>query len=120
MTDMITNMAAAYMNIGVTGLIIVVLLVLLVWWFTKGRKLSEGSRIRLAEELAKNGKIIENNTAVINNNSKVIEANTLQRADEKRCLEALIDRMTRHGEQHDEMLKNQAVAMEINRQQHRQ
>lgn len=112
MGELINDMAYAYMQIGVTGLLIVVLLILLIWWVTKGRKEAAAERARLAEEYARTGKILENNTAAINNNTAVIEANTLQRQDEKRCLEAIADRMDRHGLQLDELLKNQAIQMD--------
>lgn len=103
------------MNIGVTGLIIVVGLISFLWWVTKGRRRSEDIKIRQAEESARIGKIIENNTAVINNNTKVIEANTLQRADEKRCLEALADRMAEHGKQLDRIETQQAICLDRQR-----
>lgn len=115
MTDLMNDMTYMYMNIGVTGLVIVVGCVLLVWYFTKGRKEAEASRTRIAEEYARTSKIIENCTAVIANNTAVIEANTSQRQDEKRCLESIADRMQRHGEQLDEIQKNQAVCMDRQR-----
>lgn len=102
----------AYMQLGVMGLIVVVGLWLLVWYFTKGKKQSEESKLRLIEEYARIGKVVENNTAVINNCSKVIEANTIQRKDEKRCLEAIAERMGKHGEQLDELLSNQRICMD--------
>jgi hypothetical protein len=63
-------------------------------------------------EYARTGKILENNTAAINNNTAVIEANTQQWQDEKRRLEALAERMCRHGEQLDELILNQKVCMD--------
>lgn len=113
MTGVVESMAAVYLNIGFTGLFVVVVLALVIWYFTKGRKQSDASKLKLAEEIARNGKIIENCTEVIRNNTAVIEANTLQRQDEKRSLDKLDERMARHGEQHDEMLRNQAVAMAL-------
>jgi hypothetical protein len=49
---------------------------------------------------------------VIANNTAVIEANTLQRQNEKKCLERMDDRMVRHGEQLDELLSNQRICMD--------
>lgn len=119
MTDLMESMTYMYLQIGVSGLIIVVGLVLLVWYFVKGRKEAQANRVRVAEEYARNGKIIENNTAAINNNSVVIEANTQQRIEEKRqrneerkCLEALAERITKHGEQLDEIQKQQAICLD--------
>lgn len=112
MADLMKDMTYIYLQIGVTGLLVVVGLVLLVWYLTKGKRIADEQRIRVAEEYARLGKIVENCTAVIGNNTAVIEANTLQRQDEKRCLEAIADRMGRHGEQLDELLSNQRVCMD--------
>ena len=107
-----SELIGAYMQLGVTGLIVVVGMWLLIWWFTKGRKQSEESRTRMIEEFARTGKIIDNCTAVIANNTAVIEANSLQRQDEKRCLEAIADRTGKHGDQLDELLSNQRICMD--------
>lgn len=109
---MIDTMAYAYLQIGVSGLVIVVGLCLIIWYFVKGRKESQEYKIRIAEEYARTGKIVENNTAAINNNTAVIKATEIQRADEKKCLDIIATRLSRHGDQLDEIQRNQAVYMD--------
>lgn len=110
--SMINTMAYAYLQIGVSGLLIIVGLWLIVWYFVKGRKETQEYKIRIAEEYARTGKIVENNTAAINNNTAVIELNTAQRADEKKCLDMITARLSKHGEQLDEIQTNQAIYMD--------
>jgi|AGTN01.3.fsa_nt_gi hypothetical protein len=102
----------SYIQIGALGTFFVVALFAGLWWLTKGRKRSEEQKERQIQATAQNGKIIENNTAALNLCAEVIKANTQQRADEKRCLEKLDERMTRQGEQLDDIQRNQAICMD--------
>lgn len=112
MSDLLTNLTYVYMQIGVTGLIIVFLVVVAIWWITKGKKRSDDAKLKYAEEYARIGKVMENNTAAINNNTKVIEANTLQRANDQHCLEKLDERMARHGDQLDAIQRSQDICLD--------
>lgn len=112
MTDMVSSLTYAYLQIGVTGLIIVCLAVYFFYWMTKGKRRAEDAKMKQVEQDAKLGKIIENNTAALNLCTEVVKEIASQRDTEIQYLQRLDQRLTRHGDQHDEMLRNQAVAMD--------
>lgn len=112
MESMMDTAANVYMQTGFIGLFCIVVLFLVVWYFTKGRKESRQERDKLVKEQARGNQLIENCTAVINNNTKVIEQNTQTRLAEMSCIQKLDERLTRQGGQLDRLETNQTVCMD--------
>ncbi len=112
MNSTVDMMVNAYAQIGFMALFCIVVLALIIWYFTKGRKDARADRDKLVKEQTRGNQLIENCTAVINNNSKVIELNTRTRLDEKESLDRLGERIENHGKQLDTLLTNQTVCMD--------
>lgn len=107
------KLVGSYAELGVAGFLIVVAAVILIWWLKTGRKQSEAIKTRLAEQLAINSKVIENNTAAVNNCTEVIKANTQQRQEDARYLCEYGQSCHKHGEQLDTLIMNQKVCMAL-------
>jgi uncharacterized protein HemX len=109
----VADLTTTYIQTGVLGTFFLVGMGLLIWYFTKGRKQMQDERERAIQEQASTKEVIRNNTAVIENCTEVIRASTQQRGEETRRISEVCDRITRQGEQLDELLRNQAVCMEL-------
>jgi heme A synthase len=108
-----TDLTNTYAALGVAGLIIVVALFLLIWWLTKGRKESETSKQRLTEEYARTGVIIQNNTEALKAVTSAFEAFTIEKQSDADYHKRMDERITRQGDQLDELLQNQKVCMAL-------
>ncbi len=112
MTGVVQDLTSAYIQTGFMGVFFIVVMVIVLWYFTKGRKQMSDERERMVKEQGRTAAVIENNTAVIENCTEVIRASTLQRGEETRRIGEVCDRITTQGKQLDELLKNQAVCMD--------
>jgi flagellar basal body-associated protein FliL len=112
MEETLSGLTNMYLQTGFMGMFFIVVMMLVIWYFTKGRKQVADEKEKLIREQARISAVIDNNTSVINNNTEVIKINTQTRLDEKECLKRMDDRMERHGDQHDEMLRNQTVLLD--------
>jgi uncharacterized protein HemX len=110
--ELIDGLVSIYIQTGFMALFSIVALCYGVWYLTKGRKEIKAEREAIVVEIARNGKIIENCTAVINNNSKVIEQASHIKTMELEKLTLLFNGMDKQGELLEELQKNQMIFME--------
>ena len=112
MNELITNVAYTYMQIGVTGLIVVALVVGGVWWISRGRKPAMELQRQMIEVLAKNGTIIDRLGAVIEDNTLERRELTQHVKSVGHRVDKVSDQIENVSDQLDEIQREQAVCMD--------